>query len=247
MKPTCDTADVLSLSPCASADEKYQSFLQLVYDDHSQPFDELQSIIARYATLHSTNDDLLHSQLHSSTLAEQHRTLYSAKRKERHNDILQLTNDVAVWSAELERVERIRREVEEGMELEEQQHEAVQRQLIQIVLGTENVHQRCKKELQGIRRHGDVGGLGAGEVVGGEGARGRLEREVEAKLHEIGEYVVDLQDIVESVGGLSVEASRPRGGVVGKGTRDKERERERERGGEESKESVKDKEKESYR
>ena len=230
------------------ADDKYASFLQLVYDDASQPFDELQSIIARYSTLHSTNADLLHSQSSSSTLAEHQRTLHSTHRKAQYNEILQLTNEVATWSAEYERVERVRREVEEGMEVEEAEHEHIWRELIQVVLGTENLHARCKKELQAIRRHGEagvgmVGGGGGGGGVGGEGGPvGRLEREVEGKLYEIGEYLVDLTDIVESVGGLSMEAGRSRGGLVSRGQRDREREKEkdkekeRDKGGEESKE-----------
>ena len=207
--------------------ERYQQYLQCVFDDHSQPFEEVHSIIGRYATLASTNADLLSAQQSSAQLAEQHRTLYSTTRKERHNEILQLTNEVALWSAEYERVERARRDVEEGMEADEQQYEGTQRELIQIILGTENLHQRCKRELQGIRRHGEAA-LGATEAEGQGGRVGRLEREVEGKLAEIGEYVVDVQDIVESVGGLSMESGRPRGGAAAaaaKAGKDRDRER----------------------
>ena len=41
-----------------------------------------------------------------------------------------------MWSAEYERVERVRREVEEGMEVEEQRHEGRQREIIQCILGS---------------------------------------------------------------------------------------------------------------
>ena len=193
--------------------DKYQSYLQLVYDDHSQPFDELQSIMARYSTLHAANTDLITAQQQSSTQLETARQAYSSSRKDKHTALLQLTNEVAVWSAEYERVERVRREVEEGMEVEEQRHEGRQREIIQCILGTDNLYARCKRELQGIRRHGEAAPVeGKAGAAGGDGLVGlsggwegatmaRVEREVASKLAEIGEYVVDLQDIVERVRG----------------------------------------------
>ena len=225
----------VALLPVAASDEKYASYLQVVYDDHSQPFDELQSIIARYLTLHQTNTDLLAAQQRTSGLCEQHRTAFAARRKERHNDILQLTNEVALWSAEYERVERERREVEGGMEVEEQQYEQRQREVIQLVLGTDNLHTRCKHELKAIRRHGETQQTADGQqdaapllltqaaAASGSAAVLRLQREVETKLAEIAEYVVDLQDIVESVGGCSVEGARMRAGHIVRAQRDRDK------------------------
>ena len=216
--------------------EKYQSYLQMVYDDHSQPFDELQSIMARYSTLHAANTDLIAAQQQSSTALESARQAYSSSRKDKHTALLQLTNEVAVWSAEYERVERSRREVEEGMEVEEQRHEGRQREIIQCILGTDNLYARCKRELQGIRRHGEAAAVDGKVAAGGgdgfvglsggwEGATmARVEREVAGKLAEIGEYVVDLQDIVESVGGLSMDPSKSRTHSAARREREKDKE-----------------------
>ena len=208
LQPKCER-----LKRTVRAKEQYGAYLQLVYDDHSQPFDELHSIIQRYHTLHAANSDLIAAQQQSSAQLESARQAYSSSRKDRHTQLLQLTNEVAVWSAEYERVEHERRDVEEGMEVEEQRHEGRQRDIIQCILGTDNLYARCKRELQGIRRHGEAAPVDGKAAAGGsegmvglsggwEGATmAKVEREVASKLAEIGEYVVDLQDIVERVRG----------------------------------------------
>lgn len=186
--------------------EKYAAYLQRVFDDHSQPFDEVHSIIARHSTLAATNDDLMQAQHEIMELNETERNATLHRRKDQYNQLLHLTNEVARQSALLEDAELKRRDIEESMRMFEEHQSTRDREIIQIVLAADNLYQRCKQQLQGIRRHG--GDPLAAVAQPGMSDCELLEAETDVKLTAIGDYITDVEDLLQSVSGQVLDAHR---------------------------------------
>ena len=122
------------LKASVAKNEKYLKYLDRVQDAYATHFDEISSIITRYATLKSTNTEMIKLQEQLIERNEKARVDFSEYKKKVYTATLSLNNDIASESRELEECVKRTSEVEESMIHQEQEESEEQRISTQIIL-----------------------------------------------------------------------------------------------------------------
>lgn len=136
--------------------EKYQGFLQQVFDEHESHFDEIQSIILRHENLAEAKRDLETNQEKSIKDSETQRQAYIHMKKENYNKTLSLNNDIAGLSKELEEAVKRAGDIEVSLHEGEKVNTRQERDIIEIIMAVENIFARCKQKSSNAIKHGLV-------------------------------------------------------------------------------------------
>lgn len=151
--------------------DQYQSYLQNVYEENSNLFDDISQIISRYLTLKQTHDYLLRVQSELNERNESLRNEYNTFKKEQYNFTLSKNNEIASYSRELEECVKKTSELNETIINEEKQEIQTQRLTTQIMLASENLYSRCRRHLSELRKRHGGGGANSGGGGGGGGEK----------------------------------------------------------------------------
>jgi len=185
------------LKTAVARNEKYEKFLEKTQDQYAAHFEEIASIIARYATLKATNSEMISIQESLLAKNERLRIEFGEYKKKQYTTALSLNNDVASLSRQLEEAIRKTNEVEEWMIQREKEESDEQRIATQIVLATDNLYTRCKRVLSGIRRPGAT--RLSSKQKSTMDPVSILKEETCWKLAEIQTYLTDFRDITQSI------------------------------------------------
>lgn len=190
--------------------EKYQLFLNLVLEQHSNHFEEIPAIITRHTTLEEAEQDLINKQKISTAKSEELRLMFSTEQKNHYNRILELNNKIATKSKDLEDQAKEAASIEELHIEEENRRSERKTETTKIIMAVENLHSRCKKVVKHIK-HATRPLTKKEEAMDDV----ELKKEIETcdKLEVIGNYLQDFAIIVKEIKsgqGGSTTAALPR-------------------------------------
>lgn len=178
--------------------EKYQMFLNLVSEQHSNHFEDITFIITRHTTLEEAEQDLINKQKSSTAYSEQLRLEFSVDQKQQYNRILELNNKIATKSKDLEDQAKEASSIEDHYIEEENRQSDRKTETTKIIMAVENLHSRCEKEVKHIQH-------ATRRLTKKEEAMEdvELKKEIETcdKLEVIGNYLMDVELIVKEIKG----------------------------------------------
>lgn len=189
--------------------EKYLQFLQMVYDENENHFDELSSIITRYDTLAKANQDLQKKQKELTKQNEDLRTEFNNYKKKVFNETLSLNNDIASRSKDLDQAVTAANDAQHRLMQTEATEANMKEKTTQIIMAVENLFTRCKK---GLLRDTEFGSQKTGLIKHtlqkftdkelqkcSEDVMWKKKEETIRRLDVICYYLLDFKQMVDSI------------------------------------------------
>eukprot|EP00948_MAST-09A_sp_MAST-9A-sp1_P000897 g897.t1 len=177
---------------------KYQYFLEMVQETHSEEYGEIVELLNRYKTLNNANADLIAGQIQNEKKTELKRVDFAEYKKSAQNKLLNLNNQFARYQKDLEKAESRAVNAADKWENAVRGFSQETLEVGKILMAVENLLQRCTKKHGQILKHTEASGvhLDTLEKIKDKSLHAKGVKAVDS-LEVLKNYMTDFRDIVK--------------------------------------------------